>query len=94
MLTVQIVQCYFAGEDITENCSVKNSINVKRGTMLFSLERAELKITQSKVPLRIKDTQGTLLLSHERRKLKIVQSKVYIVNSHCIQCYFPKREEN
>ena len=64
-ITVQRVQCYFAGEGKTENSSANNRGNSKHGTMLFSLERAEMKITQSKVPLRIHRVQSYFLPSGE-----------------------------
>ena len=86
-ITIQRLHCYFAGEGKTENSSAKNSINGKHGTMLFSLERAEMKITQSIIPLRIHRVQSYFLQSGENQKPSVKN----IV--HRVQCYFPKKSK-
>ena len=89
-ITIQRVQCYFAGEGKTENSSAKNSVNGKHGTMLFSLERTEMKITQSIIPLRIHRIQSYFPQSGENQKPSVKN----IVNGSQGTMLFSQKEQN
>ena len=73
---------------------VKNGVNGTQGTILFSEERGELKITQSKIAftvdriLCVNNIPGTMPFSQERVSPKIDRSKIALtVNG--VQSSFP-----
>ena len=66
-LTVLRVHCYFPKKEEKLNRSIKDNINGKQGTVVFSKEKARTENTSVKNT--INSTRGTVLFSQERGNL-------------------------